>query len=159
MWLIIGYGNRLRGDDAAGLLLAEQLVKQLPAEEIRVLAVHQLTPELAAEISRPEIEQVLFLDCQRNQAEAVAINPVRTDANCSCGHQLSPALLLQLSSKLYNRNRSGWLLTIAGDEFAYTEQLSSAAKKNYQTALKQVTVITKRTFTNENLAVISQTDS
>src|SRR4029079_16715395 len=58
--LIIGYGNRLRGDDAAGYLAAESLRTLLIAPDIEILAVHQLTPELAEPIA--VAGRVIFLD-------------------------------------------------------------------------------------------------
>ena len=64
MILIIGYGNSLRGDDGAGLLLAEGLEEAWQARQVEVerLAVHQLTPELTLEISREEVTSVVFVD-------------------------------------------------------------------------------------------------
>jgi hydrogenase maturation protease len=57
--LIIGYGNSLRSDDAAGIKVAETIATwQLP--HVRSLAVHQLTPELAAELAA--VELVIFVD-------------------------------------------------------------------------------------------------
>ena len=49
--LVIGIGNPLRGDDGVGPLRAEQAGGR---------SVHQLTPELAAEL--PELEAVLFIE-------------------------------------------------------------------------------------------------
>jgi hydrogenase maturation protease len=62
--LIVGYGNPLRGDDGLGWHAAEALRAALPEAEI--LAVHQLTPELAEDASRAEL--VIFLDAAETGA-------------------------------------------------------------------------------------------
>lgn len=64
MILIIACGNDLREDDGAGLLLAEQLERTWRSRlvDTRRIEVHQLTPELALEIARPEVATVVFVD-------------------------------------------------------------------------------------------------
>ena len=151
MWLIIGYGNRLRGDDGAGPLLAEKLAGHFSAEQAKVIISHQLTPELALEIAAPEIQQVLFIDAKRQQAVASAITPLSPDATVSCGHQMPPQLLLQLAAQLYQRPCAGWLLTIAGQQFAFTEQLSDYAKQNSRHAFEQaMSIINSRHLSEAN---------
>ena len=59
--LIIGYGNPLRGDDAFGYRAAEELQASfIDHREAVILPVHQLTPELAADIARAA--RVVFID-------------------------------------------------------------------------------------------------
>lgn len=137
MWLIIGYGNRLRGDDSAGPRLAERLSGQWSKTHISVIIGHQLTPELALELAAPEIEGVLFLDAKQNQTTACVISQLNPDGNGSCGHQLSPQQLLQLAHKLYGHAVPGWLLTIAGENFSFCEQLSPACENNSTLAFQQ----------------------
>ncbi|MFM7313194.1 MAG: hypothetical protein ACKO0M_08520 [Cyanobium sp.] len=56
--LVIGIGNRLRGDDGVGFWLAERAEGlQLP---VKVKAVHQLTPELVDDLAGAA--RVLFID-------------------------------------------------------------------------------------------------
>ncbi|MCL4804536.1 MAG: hydrogenase maturation protease, partial [Anaerolineae bacterium] len=57
-FLVIGYGNPLRGDDGVGWRVVEALEESLSASSL--IAVHQLTPELAGTIS--EVGQVVFVD-------------------------------------------------------------------------------------------------
>ena len=136
MWLIIGYGNPLRGDDGAGPLLAKKLANQLSAEQAKIIIAHQLTPELALEIVAAEIHSVLFIDVTRDQSTASDISPLVPDATGSCGHQATPQLLLQLAEQLYNRSVPGWLLTIAGENFSFAEQLSESTQRNSAAALR-----------------------
>src|ERR1044072_3449496 len=58
-FLVIGYGNELRGDDGVGPRVA-RAVQQLSLPHVRVLVQHQLTPELAEDISRARA--VVFVD-------------------------------------------------------------------------------------------------
>ena len=57
--LVVGYGNELRGDDAAGPRVAAA-VAALGLQNVRVRILHQLTPELSEEISRARA--VVFAD-------------------------------------------------------------------------------------------------
>ncbi|MGF1587982.1 MAG: hydrogenase maturation protease [Pleurocapsa sp.] len=58
-YLVIGYGNTLRSDDGAGQSAANQIAAWgLP--NVRSLAVHQLTPELAEDIANADT--VIFVD-------------------------------------------------------------------------------------------------
>lgn len=143
MWLIIGFGNPLRGDDGAGALLAEQLQQQLPADRARVLPSHQLTPELALEISAPGIDRVLFLDARRGQWEPLVLTPLNpAEASGSCGHQLSPELLLQMAAGLYGQAPPAWLLTLAAGNLDLGDPLSAATTAALPLALRQVLGLT-----------------
>ena len=63
-WLVIGYGNSLRRDDGAGLLLAASVAADMAAagEPVRLVQVQQLAPELAEEIAAPHVGGVIFVD-------------------------------------------------------------------------------------------------
>lgn len=75
--LIIGYGNPLRGDDAVGFLAAERLSRTIADPGVTVLAVHQITPELAEPVSRAR--RVIFMDAsvgaERGQIRERPIRP------------------------------------------------------------------------------------
>ncbi len=57
--LVIGYGNTLRSDDGAGPFVARALEARVPAGT-RILDAHQLTPEMAIDIS--VATRVVFVD-------------------------------------------------------------------------------------------------
>ncbi len=137
MWLIIGYGNRLRGDDGAGPAFAERLRAVLPSDFARIISQHQLTPELVLECVKPEIDRVLFIDVKRQQTTACEISPLSPirPSNASCGHQFSPELLLTSADKLYGQRRTGWLLTLPGFDFGFDEQLSRLTQAAIETAI------------------------
>ncbi len=58
--LVIGYGNTLRGDDGAGCYVAERLCALNHEPGLKVLSLHQLTPELAQPVA--EAGLVIFID-------------------------------------------------------------------------------------------------
>jgi len=62
--LVVGYGNTLRGDDGVGPRVAELLAADPRLAGAVVLARHQLTPELAADIA--EAALVVFIDASEN---------------------------------------------------------------------------------------------
>ena len=100
--LIIGYGNVLRADDAVGCCAAEQLQQHYRDDpDVEVIASHQLTPEMALDISRSEF--VVFLDASSAE-EPGKISQTRIlpdTAHVGFTHQLTPATLLSLAEQLY----------------------------------------------------------
>ena len=131
MLLIIGYGNSLWRDDGAGLALAERLeslcrARGLPVER---LELHQLLPELAPEIARPEVTAVIFVDTRLavpdDPAPALDLSPVEADPTSpSVGHHLDPAALLLYADHLYGHRPPAWRLTIPGVDFDHGEGFS-----------------------------------
>jgi len=128
--LIIGYGNRLRGDDGAGCRAAELLqVKLAGAAGVEILAVHQLTPELMEPISRAR--RAIFIDAAAEGAPGEIRRQELTApaATAAFTHQATPAALLAGAAVLYGSSASGVLYTIAGESFEYAEQLTPAVER------------------------------
>jgi hydrogenase maturation protease len=127
--LIIGYGNSLRGDDAVGCLAAEELRQHYHDNpNVQVIASHQLTPEMAEDISRCDF--VIFLDAS-SSAEPGKIwqAPVLPKAEpAGFTHQLTPASLLSAAEKLYGRVPEAACITLAGWSFKLDNKLSRRAK-------------------------------
>jgi len=136
--LLIGIGNRLRGDDGAGPLLIEHLAGG-GGGRLRTLAVQQLTPELAAEVA--EASAVLFVDaCPRRRR--LALEAIAADGGSGDGgggafsHQLSPARLLALSDALYGARPPAWQLLIPAERLEPGDGLSAATVTAMATALR-----------------------
>jgi len=120
-WLVIGYGNPLRGDDAAGPLLAERVAAwQLPG--VTVLAVQQLTPELAAELA--ECDRAVFLDARQGGGEIRLRALAPADTRGGLEHASDPAQLLALARDVFGARPGAWLLTMPGVEFGFGTGLS-----------------------------------
>jgi hydrogenase maturation protease len=131
--LVIGYGNELRGDDGAGPRVARS-VAAWHRRGVRALAVHQLTPELAAELA--DVERVVFVDAAvggpgvRWQRITVGDAPVRL------GHASDPSWLLALARAVAGRVPEAWLATIPARELGYTDSLSSLAATDVAAILR-----------------------
>jgi hydrogenase maturation protease len=121
--LIVGYGNRLRGDDAAGYLAAERL-RQFVSPEVEVLAVHQLTPELAEPISRAD--HVIFIDATAAGTPGEILKRCVTPLPAAGGftHHSTPEGLLAAAAALYSHAPEATLYSIPAQSFELSEQLS-----------------------------------
>jgi hydrogenase maturation protease len=121
--LVIGYGNTLRGDDAAGVKAAELIAQRHP--EYEYIYLHQLVPELAEQIGDYDI--VFFIDAQKDitQPSARLIAP-SIEADQPRTHFISPESLLALSQQLYQRMPSkSYVIGIPASEFEFSEELSA----------------------------------
>jgi hydrogenase maturation protease len=127
--LILACGNTLRGDDGVGLWLAAWAERRFAENQsIRVIADHQWTPELAADVARAE--SVFFIDCAIDSAPgSVNLSPVEP---ATVGHGLNThhqgaAELLALSRDLYNSLPcNAQLLTIGAGSIELCEAFSPA---------------------------------
>lgn len=139
MWLIIGYGNSLRGDDAAGPCFIETLRRRVPNSSVTFICDHQILPEMVEELIRPEIDKVLFIDAKRQQAPYL-IAPLTAEipAQRSITHQHGPEWLLSMAENLYGQPRQGVMLTLAGVDFDHGQQLSETTREAIDLALPKI---------------------
>jgi len=124
--LVLGYGNCLRGDDAAGPLAAEAIAAaaagrsgDAPIVDVRIL--HQLLPELAEPIAAADL--VVFLDAALNvPADAVfdvcAVSPAASFVGRGA-HHADPAALLAAARDLFGAAPPALLLSIAAERFDF----------------------------------------
>lgn len=132
--LVIGYGNTLRGDDGVGYLAAEQVAAwQVP--QVRAIACHQLTPELAADII--ECERVMFIDAALPgiQTEVALQSLQPTAAAALDAHQSDPTALLQLTAQLFGPPPEAYHLLLPTAHMNFSETLSAIAQVGLSTAL------------------------
>ena len=101
--LVIGYGNTLRRDDGVGRYVAEALIAEASIPDADIRSVHQLTPELALDISGASV--VIFIDATfdiaagRHDVQTVT----RPAAPSSWSHLVAPDALGDLAQRLYGR--------------------------------------------------------
>jgi hydrogenase maturation protease len=130
--LVIGYGNTLRGDDGIGPVVAEAVAeRELPG--VRALAVHQLTPELAADLAEARV--AVFVDAAVG-GEAVRV--MRLDASDTgevMTHAADPRALLALAGAVYGHAPEAWLVTAAGADFGFRDGLSPTGRANARAAV------------------------
>lgn len=136
--LVLGYGNPLRGDDGVGWQAAILVARELE-NTVDVLARHQLTPELAETLS--EVDRVIFIDaaCEGAPGE-VCCRQLTSQwrSGQSFTHHVAPADLLAMSQALYGHAPTGYLVTVNGASFGYTEALSPAVSAALPQVLAQV---------------------
>jgi len=125
--LILACGSTLRGDDGVGLWLAEWAERRFADQPaVRVIADHQWTPELAADVAHAQ--SVLFIDCTLDSPPgAVHLSPVEpaSDAQVRATHHLDAAQLLALAGKLFNSlPQNSQLLTIGAGSIEMGENFS-----------------------------------
>ena len=133
--LVVGYGNELRGDDAAGPQIAGEVAAWgLP--EVRTLAVHQLTPELAAELA--QARAAIFVDAYHTAAAeaTVSLRPIAPHNQPRlAGHSGDPCALLALADIVYGQHPRAWLITVPATSFEYGADLSPVARAGVASAL------------------------
>lgn len=127
--LIVGIGNPLRSDDGVGLLVAQELLRELPAHgDIQVIATQQLTPEIAEFASRAE--RVIFVDaaCGGEPGSIAYRKILPGESPGDYSHELSPVVILKLAERLYGRCPPAHLITVAGANFETGDTLSAAVR-------------------------------
>jgi hydrogenase maturation protease len=139
---VIGYGNSLRGDDGAGPLVA-RAVRQWGLADVRTLAVHQLTPELADDLTCAE--RALFVDARlEGPGRGLEVRRVHGGAGTAVGHISDPQGLLALVQALYDHHPQAWLLTLPAERSDFGEGLSPIAQHGVQAALALVAILARR---------------
>jgi len=142
MILVIGIGNPLRSDDGVGQAAALEIGRCLPSQDVEILAVHQLTPELVEPISRAE--RVIFLDADVEHPPGhIEVTPIRPsdEAAGAFTHHVSPAGLLLGAQQLYETSPKGYLISIGASSFDFSETFSpqvQAAFFEYVTTVRQL---------------------
>lgn len=137
--LIYAYGNPGRQDDGLGNRLVENLEEWIHEDGIKNIELesnYQLNIEDADNISDKEL--VIFVDASVEDIDGIHFSPVepseaRTEFTT---HAASPAFVLALCHKIYNKYPETYLLQIRGYEWEFKEVLSDRAKRNLYKALR-----------------------
>jgi hydrogenase maturation protease len=134
--VVIGYGSELRGDDALGPTAA-RIVDSWKVDGLSAIACHQLTPELAASLSRAK--RVLFIDASAPRPETPILGPVEArETENRLGHTGGPGELLALVRALYGRSPQGWLLELPAHSFELGALMTEAARWGLSDGLNMV---------------------
>jgi hydrogenase maturation protease len=103
---LIGYGNPLRGDDGIGWRVAELAAADPRLAGVRVLTRHQLTPELAVDLSQADL--AVLVDARVGPEPAGTIRTEWLDDATagvapagSLTHHVDPAQVAALAERLY----------------------------------------------------------
>lgn len=96
--LVIGYGNTLRRDDAAGVYAAELIEQRYP--DVMCLTAPQLTPDMA--ITLAHYRTVVFIDASITAKEMRVTKLKTKGSNVEySSHSMTPQMLLDASNDLY----------------------------------------------------------
>jgi hydrogenase maturation protease len=143
--IIIGYGNELRSDDAIGQKVAN-IINSWHLSDVQSLAVHQLTPELAANLAN--VNLAIFVDAmmssESENVEVESILPTEYNSisniisNMTLGHIGDPRSLLSLTKYLYGYCPTAWLVTVPGVNFELGDCLSPIAEIGINIALDKI---------------------
>jgi hydrogenase maturation protease len=138
--LVVGYGNSLRGDDGVGWHAAGLLATHPRLTGARVLARHQLVPELAADVSRASL--VVLVDAaDEGDPGSVSVRRVRprppTPAIWS--HHLDPETLAGLAEAVFGFAPPVVLVSVAAGSFAEGDRLSAALERVLPKVVQVVT--------------------
>lgn len=133
--LVIGVGSLLRTDDAVGRVVAERL-EALDLDDVEVLSVHQLTPELAPGFDRRRL--VVIVDAAVDVPE-LTVSPIAIDGSGELmTHHLGPAGLLSFAAKLGWRPQRAVAVRIPVRDLEVGTELSEEGSVLVQQALTEV---------------------
>ena len=136
VFLVIGYGNELRRDDGLGPRAA-RTVDSWGLSGVKVRTVHQLTPELSAEIA--QCDEVIFIDADCGPDKGVRLRAVEPASSAAPSfHASSPASLLALVAAVWDLRPTASQVTIPGCDFDFGEGLSPEADVALAQALGEV---------------------
>lgn len=123
--LIIGFGNPMRTDDGLGWHAAQFLRDHFSADQAKVIAAHQLAPEMARAVADASV--VIFIDAEEGttpgRVSARAVLP-RAEAPRTFTHDLSPAALVACARLLFQKTPPAHLVTVSAREFCVGESMT-----------------------------------
>lgn len=136
-FLLFGYGNPGRGDDALGPLLIEKISAcNLP--HMTELTDMQLLIEHAADLTG--YSQVVFADADMSCMEPFEFSSITAEKDGSyTSHALSPSALLYVFQQIYQQPAPvAFLLRIRGYRFELGSGLTTRARLNLQAAATKI---------------------
>ena len=135
MTLVIGYGNPMRSDDAAGIYAVNEITKKkIPG--VVTATMQQIQVELLEEAVY--CDKVIFVDAGTGGDE-VSVKKIRLSASeLVSTHHLSPELFLQLAKSIYEKDLDLYVCSIKGENFAVGNLLSAETAKRVRKAVDMV---------------------
>ncbi|QDV35381.1 hydrogenase maturation protease [Tautonia plasticadhaerens] len=135
--LVVGYGNRLRRDDAVGPMAAEEVARRgVPG--VVAVSSHQLLPELAEQVASARV--AIFVDARLADGRAgIRVVPIRpSESPLPIGHMGDPRRLLALAREVFGTSPRAWLVTVPATDLSTGEGLSPAAASGLREALGRI---------------------
>jgi hydrogenase maturation protease len=135
--LIVGYGSDLRGDDAAGREVAARL-HALGLAGVEVRSLHQLVPELAAELAD---RRVIFVDAA---VDTTRVDIRRLDLqppSWTSTHVLDPEAVLGLAAALEGLPAEAFVVRLPAVSLELGEGLSEASARAVEDAVERIVAL------------------
>jgi hydrogenase maturation protease len=138
--LIIGYGSPLRGDDALGPQVAEQLSERFSKEpRVQVQIVHQLTFDLAESLSNFGL--VVLIDARKakpvGECYVQEIQPSQ-EIPQPFSHYLNPQELLSICQILYSTQPEIILIGINAVNFEVGDPISRLVQNRIPELIEKI---------------------
>ena len=135
-FLVIGYGNMLRGDDGVGPRVAEA-VAALNLPGVRTLVCQMLTPELADQMSQARV--AIFVDAAVDAPKEVQLRKLEpNDSSQLMAHAADPRTMLALARAVFGHAPAAWWLTIPAVNLDFCEELSPETQRGFEEALEKI---------------------
>ena len=155
-FLVIGYGNTLRGDDGVGPRVAEA-VEELHLPGVRTLTCQLLTPEFADPIARAR--RVIFVDAEivagytlqvagsessNVQPSTCNFQPIRWrklepgETSQLMAHAADPRTMLALARDVFGHAPEAWWLTIPAIHLGFGMDYSPETEAGFHTAMAEI---------------------
>jgi hydrogenase maturation protease len=123
--LVVGYGNSLRSDDGIGPAAIMGLADGAAMPDVRFIACHQLTPELARCFAAVDLVVLVDAAIDIEPGEVVVREIHVADKRSSeLVHSANPAALVDLAARLYGRAPEVFLVTVGVGSLELGEVLS-----------------------------------
>jgi hydrogenase maturation protease len=130
----VGYGSPLRGDDAVGRVVAEEIERlALPGVEVRVLT--QLVPEVVEAMEGRD--RVVFVDATVD-ADQVGVARVEHRRSNTSSHHADPSSLLALMADIGMQAPEAHLVSVPAADTTLGEALSPVTQRAVSGAVAAV---------------------
>ena len=132
MTIIIGYGNKLRGEDSFGL----EVIKKLKKEKLKntqLLSLFQLTPELCLDLL--DASEIIFIDAQFSNTEHYSLSSnIEVNNSMNLSHHISYRTIIDMLNTLYDRYPKYQVYSMCTNSFEKIDDI-----KTFYTVVNQVT--------------------
>lgn len=115
MRCIIGYGNTLRGEDAFGVDVIEELQK-FSLKSTKLITHLQLTPEIVLELL--DADEIVFVDaCYDAENHYKLACSLFGQKNLTLTHHISPKTIMQMLQNLYGKHPNFFIYSMMSNSF------------------------------------------
>lgn len=132
---IVGIGNTLRGDDGAGITVAEK-VRSWDLPGVHIYTETQLLPELIPQLQHVSTLIIVDACLSVSATDLCEVAPSHADDRAfTLGHAVSVGEFLNLFAQVAPSVPRAWLLAIPAREFPYGQVISPCTQSGMTQAL------------------------